>query len=75
MKAVHEKCLKTWMEVSGKPIDWACPMKCNPETLLDKELSLLAEDEEVSSENASTASGSGSHSVEVVDDEPHDVLS
>jgi len=50
-------------------------MNCNPETLLAKELSLLQPDEEEASEHASTASGSGSHSVEIVDEDPHDLLS
>ena len=59
----------TWLSLS------LSPMNCNPETLLAKELSLLQPDEEEASEHASTASGSGSHSVEIVDEDPHDLLS
>ena len=77
MKGVHEDCVNKYMEISGKSIQWACPMNCNPKTLKARELELLEGNEEEASENASTASGSGSRTigVEIIDDEPSDLLS
>jgi len=72
VKVVHPHCVNTWMQVSGKSIEYACPLGCNPVALRTMELSLL--EPPVAENEPAESQASDSPPVEIHDD-AEDILS